>query len=124
MSAGIPYSDIMSQYPDLISHKQLLSKHRRHFAEDIDISKSPVSDHGYIDKLKMLADAYLNKGHRGYELTLTQTRIVQAATNAVLYRKHVRDASSQEETLNQLLKEASQARWKYDDDRNSNPERG
>lgn len=114
MKDGVTYAEIIGTFPDLKLTKQALAYHRRHFVNPLEIT--PVSDSEYIDNLRNLGNAFVMNALQGADLSMCQTRIVQAAANAVAYRKHlVMDKSREDSSFEAIVKKASEAKWKYQD---------
>jgi len=108
----IPYPEIIKKFPEIRLYKQVLSHHRKHIIDEINFPD--ISDHEFVDRIKKLASGYLERGLEGKELSLTQTRLIQTAANAVAFRKQIQDKSDVEASLEKLVKEASQSKWKYE----------
>lgn len=109
---GVKYAEIIGRYPDLKLTKQMISYHRNHFLAEIETCD--VGDHEYIDRLKRLGNAYINRGLDGSDLSLSQCRIIQVATNAILFRKNVQDKSKEASSLEELIKGAASSQWEYE----------
>ena len=114
MKNGITYIEIIRTFPELKLTKQSLSYHQKHIVDELEVK--PVMDSEYVDNLRNLGNAFVKRGLAGDDLSLCQTRIIQAAANAVAYRKHlVTDKSKEDSSFEAMVKKASQAQWKYQD---------
>jgi len=112
MIDGVEYSEIIKKFPDIPLYKQIISHHRNHFTDELTLTE--VSDHEFVDRLKKLANGYIEKGLEGKELSMTQTRLIQTAANAIAFRKQIQDKSDIESSLETLVKDASRSQWKYE----------
>ncbi len=112
---GVPYSEIISMYPRLKLTKSDISAHKAHFTDPAAVELvEDVSDHEYVDMMRKLSTIYLKKGLTGAALSMTETRIVQATARALADRRHITDAQKETTALEELLKQASESRYKYE----------
>lgn len=113
MIAGRKYREIIAAFPEIRLTKQLLSSHKAHFVSPDSRNGSglDVSDHGFVDLVRKLAVMYLNKGLSGSALSLTETRIIQTASNAIVGRKNIEDSQEQTKQLEKLLSDAMKSVW-------------
>lgn len=111
---GVPYAEIAKQYPGLGLSKQRLSAHRKHILENYELDQArKLSDHDFIDLLRAIGGAYLLRAQDGKELSMVQARLVTAASNAIVQRYRVTDVSEQSKSMDEMIRRASQSRWKY-----------
>ncbi len=116
---GEKYADIMAQYPEVGMSKQMLSLHKRHYVDPA-IGEQGIeeydSDHKAIDLLRELGVSYLAKAKMGEALTLSQTRIITAMIQGIIGRKQIEDSQEQLKAFTDLVKNASKARWEYENE--------
>lgn len=114
--AGVPTGEIVKMFPAMKLSSPMVSRHRNHYTDPSAINEvEDVSDHEFIDMSRRLAVIYLRKGIGGAALSMNEVRHVQATMRGIADRRHIKDAQKEQTALEDLLKKASESKWKYAD---------